>query len=227
MTGPAGSSFSETATLVSVSPSVDGSPLVATYRVNAPDVVWSAAYAGSYAITMQDGEVSDTSGNCVAAGLLGAFDVSVQQTPTTVGIGAPVLVAFDDPTAAAGTTFLGREHQPRPDGDRAQYQRTSEDAGPHGQRRRLDRHERRDGFPVARRLCPEQHPAHHGTWSTRGFLQRPDLSPHHPGLHGSGRRSVGHRQRRQRPQRRTRAGPGRRVQRRSAVHVLRPAGLGQ
>ena len=38
----------------------------------------------------------------------------------------------------------------------------------------------------------------------RGLLQRPDVSPHHPGLHDPGRRSARHRQRRQRPERRAR-----------------------
>ena len=65
MTGPAG--FDQLATLVSVSSSTDASPLLATYRITAPNGVWGQANAGTYTATMQAGQVSDLHNNFVAA----------------------------------------------------------------------------------------------------------------------------------------------------------------
>ena len=73
VTGPAG--FSQLASLVSVTPNTDGSPLVATYQVNAPGGAWSAATAGRYTVTMQAGQVSDSHNDSVIAGVLGTLPV--------------------------------------------------------------------------------------------------------------------------------------------------------
>ena len=48
------------ASLVSVTPDADGSPLVATYQVNASGGAWSVANTGNFTVTMQAGQVSDT-----------------------------------------------------------------------------------------------------------------------------------------------------------------------
>lgn len=73
ITGPNG--FNQAATLISINGS--GSRRTATYRINAPGGSWDSADNGSYNISMQSGEVEDTSGNSVSAGTIGAFDVSV------------------------------------------------------------------------------------------------------------------------------------------------------
>ena len=54
----------------------NGSPLVATYTVAAPDGVWSSADNGSYVVALKANQVSDTSGN-FAGGASGSFTVSI------------------------------------------------------------------------------------------------------------------------------------------------------
>ncbi|MBD1909288.1 right-handed parallel beta-helix repeat-containing protein [Leptolyngbya sp. FACHB-8] len=83
VTGPNG--FSQTATLVSVNSTTDGTPRTATYQVNAPGGSWDSADNGTYSVAMQTGAVNDTSDNSVAAGSLGSFDVAI---PTSGGGGA-------------------------------------------------------------------------------------------------------------------------------------------
>ena len=64
VTGP--NSFSRLASLVSVNPSVNGSPLTATYSIAAPAGLWLTADNGTYTITMQANQVSDVAGHFVA-----------------------------------------------------------------------------------------------------------------------------------------------------------------
>lgn len=80
VTGPNG--YSQTATLVSVDSTTDGTPRTATYRVPSPGGSWDSADNGTYTVTMQTGAVNDTSNNTVAAGSLGSFDVAI---PTSGG----------------------------------------------------------------------------------------------------------------------------------------------
>jgi len=75
VTGPNG--YSQTATLVSVNSTTDGTPRTATYEVSAPGGSWNEADNGTYTVSVQSGAVDDTSGNSVAAGNIGAFDVEV------------------------------------------------------------------------------------------------------------------------------------------------------
>jgi len=77
VTGPNG--FSQYATLVGVDVDSDGTPRTATYRITAPGDGWDIADNGTYAVTLGAGQVSDTSGNFVEAGGLGAFSVNVAQ----------------------------------------------------------------------------------------------------------------------------------------------------
>ncbi|NOZ22190.1 MAG: S8 family serine peptidase [Planctomycetes bacterium] len=76
VTGPNG--FSQMATLDSTSPagSDDRPELVARYALSAPGGSWDVADNGTYTVSVQASQVSDTSGNFVAAGSLGTFQVS-------------------------------------------------------------------------------------------------------------------------------------------------------
>ncbi len=51
----------------------------ATYRVPAPGGSWGAEDNVTYTVQMQPNQVADTSGNFVAAGVLGTFEVAVPQ----------------------------------------------------------------------------------------------------------------------------------------------------
>ncbi|MEW6358502.1 MAG: S8 family serine peptidase [Planctomycetota bacterium] len=74
--GPNG--YSQLATLYSTSPtgSDDRAEIVARYSLTAPGGSWDATDNGTYTVTMQANQVSDTSNNYVAAGSLGTFLVS-------------------------------------------------------------------------------------------------------------------------------------------------------
>jgi predicted outer membrane repeat protein len=78
VTGPG--SFSATPTFVSVTPSGNGSPRVATYTFTPPGGTWDLADIGSYSIVLQAGQVADTSGNAVPAGVIGSFSVALPRT---------------------------------------------------------------------------------------------------------------------------------------------------
>jgi glucose/arabinose dehydrogenase len=76
VTGPNG--FSQLATLVGVTPSTNGSPLTATYRLNASDGIWNWSDRGTYQVTLLGGEVRDTLGNTTTTNTaLGNFEVTV------------------------------------------------------------------------------------------------------------------------------------------------------
>lgn len=80
VTGPNG--YSQLATLYSTSPTGtdDRATLVARYTVTAPGGSWDAADNGTYTVNMQANQVSDTSNNYVAAGVLGTFQVSISSS---------------------------------------------------------------------------------------------------------------------------------------------------
>lgn len=63
--------------LVSVNPGSDGSPMTAVYQILAPGGAWDVADNGSYSIQAIAGEVLDTSGNSLAAGVIGSFTVNI------------------------------------------------------------------------------------------------------------------------------------------------------
>jgi len=75
VTGP--NSFSQTAALVSVDNSLNGSPRTATYQINPPDGQWDFADNGTYSVLLQSKQVADTSGNFMPASTLGTFSVSM------------------------------------------------------------------------------------------------------------------------------------------------------
>jgi hypothetical protein len=73
VTGPGG--YNQMATLVSVSPSGNGAPRVATYRIPAPGGTWDPADDGTYDINILPNQVADVAGNFVTGSFLMSFGV--------------------------------------------------------------------------------------------------------------------------------------------------------
>jgi len=108
VTGPNG--FSQLATLETIQPDSNGSPLKAIYKFAAPGGNWDGTDDGTYAIALEANQVSDASGNVVASGTLGSFDVAVAGTalpPTLVNSGGPDYTAVDSRLWQADTYFVG------------------------------------------------------------------------------------------------------------------------
>ena len=103
MTGPAG--FDQLASLVSVSSTTDGSPLVATYRITAPGGAWGTANAGTYTATMQANQVSDTHNNFVAAGTLGSIHIDSTDTTPPTAVADPTSIVIGTSTATFSVTY--------------------------------------------------------------------------------------------------------------------------
>ncbi|MGE5657523.1 MAG: DUF4347 domain-containing protein, partial [Actinomycetota bacterium] len=95
VTGPGG--FSTSATLVSVSPAGNGTPLTATYEFVPPGGSWEIADNGSYTVYLQGNQVSDTAGNVAPAGSLGTFLVGITPTPAPTPIPTPAPTPIPTP----------------------------------------------------------------------------------------------------------------------------------
>ncbi|MFH1918421.1 MAG: C25 family cysteine peptidase, partial [Planctomycetota bacterium] len=65
------------AEFIGVDNNTDGTPRTATYRINAPGGSWDSADNGRYTV-YSAADVTDTSENSVAVGVLGTFDVRIQ-----------------------------------------------------------------------------------------------------------------------------------------------------
>ncbi|EDX86073.1 Carbohydrate binding module (family 6) [Synechococcus sp. PCC 7335] len=76
VTGPNGA---QTLSFVSADVNSNGAIRQATYELAAPAGGWQNADAGSYSVSLAANEVADTSGNSVAAGAIGSFEVTVGQ----------------------------------------------------------------------------------------------------------------------------------------------------
>jgi len=74
VTGPNG--YSKLATKVSVNATGDGKSRTVTYRITAPGNVWDSIDNGTYTVSLQSNQVSDTSNNFIAAKTLGTFVVN-------------------------------------------------------------------------------------------------------------------------------------------------------
>ena len=98
------------ASLVSVTPDADGSPLVATYQVNAVDGAWTVANSGVFSVMIASEQVSDTNNNYVAAGSLGTFEVEVwvPYIPTIDQTAISVKTANHDTTATVSFSLSAR-----------------------------------------------------------------------------------------------------------------------
>ncbi len=73
VSGP--NNFRQLAKLVSVSGAGNGSPLTAIYSIDAPGGVWDVADQGSYTLTLQNNQISDTNNNFAPTSVLGALRV--------------------------------------------------------------------------------------------------------------------------------------------------------
>lgn len=80
--------FSQVAVLDNVSNSQNGTPLVATYRINAPGGSWDNADNSTYTISMRSNQVADVNNNFVPAGVLGSFNVSIPNNSSNLRIEA-------------------------------------------------------------------------------------------------------------------------------------------
>jgi len=94
VTGP--NSFSQLATLVSATPTGNGTPRTATYRITAPGGTWDTADNGVYTVALQASQVTDTSGNAVPLTTLGTFQATLtppppDTTPPTASLTAPLV----------------------------------------------------------------------------------------------------------------------------------------
>ena len=70
VTGPGG--FDQPATLLSVTPTTNGTPRTATYQIAA-----GFANNGTYVVTLQESQVRDTAGNTITEDTLGTFNVNI------------------------------------------------------------------------------------------------------------------------------------------------------
>ena len=79
VSGPGG--FTAAAAFVSVNVNSNGTARTATYSFSAPGGTWDTADTGTYTISLQAGQVSDTSGNFAAAASLGTFAYPAPPAP--------------------------------------------------------------------------------------------------------------------------------------------------
>ena len=81
VTGPNG--FSQNASFTGVDVNNDGTPRTATYAINAPGGSWDVSDNGTFTVSMQANQVSDTSNNnYVLSGSLGGFSVNISSPDT-------------------------------------------------------------------------------------------------------------------------------------------------
>jgi parallel beta-helix repeat protein len=94
VTGPGG--FSQLATFVSAAPNNNAASIVATYTLTTATPLAN----GTYTIAIQAAQVRDTTGNAVAAGNLGTFNVQITTSTSTVSF-------VSGPTATPNPTIVG------------------------------------------------------------------------------------------------------------------------
>lgn len=106
--GPNG--FSQFPTLVSVDAVSNGTPRVATYRVDPPGGSWDRLESGTYTIELTGFQVGDGSGRWAAPGPLGSFTVSIPALSPTVQLSPASGKAVTVQNAAAGTANTRNAH---------------------------------------------------------------------------------------------------------------------
>jgi len=100
-TRPDGTPVTATISSVSVSPAGNGTPRTATYTVNAPGGSWDGADNGTYYVRTVAGQVTDTSGNAINAGIIGQVVLTVVTTTNDSGPGS-LRQAILDSNASVG-----------------------------------------------------------------------------------------------------------------------------
>ena len=91
--------FKQKATFVRVDQPRDGRPRIATYRIAAPQGVWSEQDSNTYTVSLQPDQVTDIGANAVPSGKLGTFQIDIDTTPPAAKLVAP------DLTVNGGTTY--------------------------------------------------------------------------------------------------------------------------
>ncbi|MDB9524843.1 cadherin-like domain-containing protein, partial [Oscillatoria sp. CS-180] len=84
-------------TFISADTPSNGSPLVATYAIQAPGGAWDESDNGTYSVRQIADQVTDTAENAVAAGFLGSFVVNITAdttSPSVVDVSALTLSTF-------------------------------------------------------------------------------------------------------------------------------------
>ncbi|MGB3403152.1 MAG: DUF4038 domain-containing protein [Microcoleaceae cyanobacterium] len=117
VSGPGG--FDQAATLVDTNVNNQGAVITATYEINAAGGSWDIADNGSYTISLQDNQVSDTSNNFIPGSNIGSFAVNISNADDTVGQYDIFEQSFSDAgsysnpyTAVTATaTFTGPDNQ--------------------------------------------------------------------------------------------------------------------
>ncbi|MEG5042680.1 MULTISPECIES: esterase-like activity of phytase family protein [unclassified Microcoleus] len=100
VTGPNG--FNQLATLVSFTPTGNGTLRTATYQITAPGGSWDLGDNGDYAIAIESDQVSDINNNFVAASNLGSFNVNIPNPPINGTPGADNLSGTANPDTING-----------------------------------------------------------------------------------------------------------------------------
>jgi hypothetical protein len=89
VTGPNG--YSNLVDYVGVDTPTDGTPRSASYSAPAPGGIWDAADNGSYQITLQSGQVTDTFNNAIGESVLGTFIVAIATNQQSLVVSPTVL----------------------------------------------------------------------------------------------------------------------------------------
>ena len=91
--------FKQKATFVRVDQPRDGRPRIATYRIAAPQGIWSEQDSNTYTVSLQPDQVTDLGAVAVPSGNLGTFQIEIDTTPPAAKLTAP------DLTVNGGTTY--------------------------------------------------------------------------------------------------------------------------
>ncbi len=100
--GPNG--FNGEATFLGADSNSNGTPVTASYQVDAPGGSWDDADNGTYTIVLRDEEVSDTQGNFIVGETLGSFQVDVPEPIIDTTPPTPALTA-SNVTNVGETTY--------------------------------------------------------------------------------------------------------------------------
>ncbi len=98
ITGPNG--YSNLVDYVGVDTPTDGTPRVASYSAPAPGGAWDATDNGSYQVTLQNGQVTDTFNNAIAESVLGTFTVAIVTNQQSLVVNPTVLIVPEGSNAA-------------------------------------------------------------------------------------------------------------------------------
>ncbi|MBD1935844.1 Calx-beta domain-containing protein [Microcoleus sp. FACHB-68] len=103
VTGP--NNFNQLATFVSVNPAGTGTPLTATYQINAPGGSWDLADNGSYTVNLLTNQVLDTTGNTAAA-TQSSFNVNAPlPADSAVSVATTTASVYEDSGSGLVYTF--------------------------------------------------------------------------------------------------------------------------